>query len=98
MWRKVTEKNDWGYIITYAGKNHELIIPKSKKLRVRFPDGTEHLLPVVLEENIEHVNDMGQEYTVRSQVPYIRVEIFGLKTEIKLLGLEVYQENETNKT
>lgn len=84
-WIKPTEVNDWEYITTFIGKK-EFVCPKSKLIRVQFPDGKVSTVPVKMETQIGRYNDMGHESTVHSSVPWIKLDIHGASVWIKLVG------------
>jgi hypothetical protein len=60
-----------------------------------FPDGETQLVKVVMNRHTEHVCDMGNEYEVYSNIPYIVIKYHGLTIETKLANrrLKVWAAN-----
>ena len=83
-WYSPVEMNDWGHRTVHAGKpslskagtwnSKESDIPAIGKgsVRVKWPDGSEETLRVVMRSITEDVDDMGHSYSVTSSIPHIR--------------------------
>lgn len=89
---KVKEKNDWE-ALTYFANGVELRPDTHSHARIRFPDGTEEVRRIHWRTESRNywrkMADHNHRETVDSQVPYIRVDYFGVEVQIKLTLVEV---------
>jgi len=97
-WVTLKMRSDWGrwyYTLPWEGLNDygtqdrekELIIPD--RLRVRWPDGTVGDAEVVMVPYRTEVGDMGHVYTVRGEIPKIRVVNNGVESFVDLETVEI---------
>ena len=80
---KLREDDNWGHITTFAGKE-EFSVPRSGKMYVLFPDGTEELVTVKMCGYVEHISDSGQSYTAGGEVPHAFFNYHGQSLDIRL--------------
>ena len=87
-WACIREDNNWGNITAvYSGKAKQpfdVRKVKNGEILVQFPDETEHVVKFAMRSVSEHINDMGNEYDVSSQVPYVFFEYHGLVVDVRL--------------
>lgn len=90
MFRKLICNDNWGYY-EYSDKknpkqlfNDELTKIVGKKLKIKFPNGTLRELPLVGAPRTNHINDMGNEYTVFTTEYFLKASYEGIKVLIPI--------------
>jgi len=100
-WIKLEQRNSWGTVY-YAPKGKSLVdgyassslrVGLKKRVRVRWPDGSETIENSGVEHHVDHINDMGHEYSVESSYPVITVDYHGVVVIVHLEDVEIWDED-----
>lgn len=95
MYRKLHKNNDWGHEFLSTEKSgpgvhcQRIKFASGQTVSIKWPDGTEQTVVIVLKSIHGTVHDMGNKYDTASELPFFEVEIHGLKQTIALQFVEV---------
>jgi hypothetical protein len=93
-WKKIIKENDWGYlkyrIPGWAVADPMKVFGHLTKHRVRFPDGHEEVLLVEHRRHVEHVCDMGHDYTVSSTKLLLQCALHTLPVDIPIESVKIW--------
>lgn len=79
QFKKLTVDNNWE-ALTYKIGDAE--VKKSKKVQVKFPDGSIVETKLQFKPYYTSYSDMGRRYEVTTKLAYIVIDIMGLKHEL----------------
>lgn len=105
-WHKLKAMDDWGSITVHIGApklssagtwdSRKSTTPKLEagEYKVRWPNGKEEILEVIMRHYNTTVGDMGHEYGVSGWKPYFAYYINGARIEVYAphLGVEVWRD------
>ncbi len=88
MWCKISQTDDWGNIKTFIIYKENKIPVKDGKYKIKWPSGKVEVVKVKLLHRSVSVSDWGHSYEVPNQIPYIKVDHYGVKLDMELYKLK----------
>lgn len=95
MYRTLHKNNDWGHEFLSCEKSgpgvrcEAIKFTSGQSVAIKWPDGTEQTVVVVLQTSRAVVHDMGHRYDTSSDLPFFTVAVHGLIQMIPLHHVEV---------